>query len=133
MFTTRFCRLFAEQVWGKTLALNWQTMRLQVVELCWQARQVEEAPQQLTAICHQSRRFLAKSRSVVAQAKPANEEFLTRIVSTREIIAESRKRLQFLDSYYFVVGCSLLVVSTCSLRGHGGDYRCPSSGGATCS
>ncbi len=78
-------------------ALNWQTIRLQVVELRWQARQVEDAPPQLTAICHQSRRFLAKSRSVVAQAKHANEKLLARIASTREVIAESRKRPQSLE------------------------------------
>ncbi len=72
-------------------------MRLQVAELRWQARQVAAAPQQLTAICHQSRRFLAKSRSAMAQAKYANEKLLAQIARTREVIAESRKRLQSLE------------------------------------
>ena len=78
-------------------ALNLQTMRLQVAELRWQAGQVAEAPQQLTAIHHQTLHFLAKSRLVVAKSQLANEKLLARIANTREMIAESQKRLESLE------------------------------------
>ena len=78
-------------------ALDLQTMRLQVAELRWQARQMEEAPQQLAAICHETRRSLAKSRSMVAQTHQANEKLLAQIASTREVIAESQKLLKSLE------------------------------------
>jgi hypothetical protein len=79
-----------------TKALNLQMMRLQAAELRCQAGQLEEAPQQMAALCHETRQFLAKSRSVVSQTHQANEKLLTRIANTRAVIAESQKMLDSL-------------------------------------
>jgi hypothetical protein len=77
-------------------ALDLQMMRLQAAELRWQAAQLEGAPQQVAAICDETRHFLAKSRSVMSETHQSNEKLLTQIADTRAVIAESQKLLDSL-------------------------------------
>lgn len=80
-----------------TEALNWQMMRLQAAELRWQAGRLAVAPQQVAALCQETRHFLTKSRLVVSQTHQANQKLLSRIAGTRAVIAESQKMLESLE------------------------------------